>query len=169
MGMPPHSARETRPERADIGADLAARSIRLPRIRAVAAGLASEPARRRSRRAIGCPGVEERRLHGASSSHDGILRADTESRQEGAMAATPMQVPELDASFEALVRDAAGDAGAVRIRLRTWLANAEAWRIREALRECNGNRTKAAQRLGIGRRTLYNKMEKLCLVPRWTG
>ena len=49
------------------------------------------------------------------------------------MAATPMQTPELDASFEALVRDAAGDGGAVRIRLRTWLANAEAWRIREAL------------------------------------
>jgi DNA-binding NtrC family response regulator len=85
-----------------------------------------------------------------------------------AQAATPILVSELD-SFEELVARTTGDGGAVRMRLRTWLANAEAWRIREALRECNGNRTKAARLLGIGRRTLYNKMEKLCLVPTWTG
>jgi DNA-binding NtrC family response regulator len=85
-----------------------------------------------------------------------------------AEAATPTRATELDASFEDLVRHAVLERGA-GIRLRTWLANAEAWRIREALRECNGNRTAAARKLGIGRRTLYNKMEKLCLVPTWTG
>ena len=38
---------------------------------------------------------------------------------------------------------------------------AEAWRIGHALRQCRGNRTAAARMLGIGRRTLYSKMEKL--------
>ena len=40
---------------------------------------------------------------------------------------------------------------------------AEAWRIEQALRETRGNRSAAARRLGIGRRTLYAKMHKLGL------
>jgi DNA-binding NtrC family response regulator len=51
--------------------------------------------------------------------------------------------------------------------LRDWLALAEAWRIAQALREARGNRSAAARRLGIGRRTLYTKIAKLGLIPAW--
>jgi DNA-binding NtrC family response regulator len=53
--------------------------------------------------------------------------------------------------------------------LRDWLALAEAWRIVGALREAQGNRSAAAQALGIGRRTLYSKMERLGLGTIWSG
>lgn len=52
--------------------------------------------------------------------------------------------------------------------LRSWLELAEAWRITQALRECNGNRSAAARLLGIGRRTLYAKMDKLGITPTWS-
>ena len=51
--------------------------------------------------------------------------------------------------------------------LKEWIALAEAWRIARALREHRGNRSATARALGIGRRTLYTKMEKLGLVPSW--
>ncbi|HIF94669.1 MAG: helix-turn-helix domain-containing protein [Myxococcales bacterium] len=51
--------------------------------------------------------------------------------------------------------------------LRAWLDLAEAYRITQALRECGGNRSAAARLLGIGRRTLYAKMEKLGITPSW--
>jgi len=51
------------------------------------------------------------------------------------------------------------------LSLRDWMALAEAWRIARALRDARGNRSAAARALGIGRRTLYTKMEKLGLVP----
>ena len=51
--------------------------------------------------------------------------------------------------------------------LRDWIALAETWRITQALRESRGNRSAAARALGIGRRTLYAKMDKLGLVPSW--
>ena len=53
------------------------------------------------------------------------------------------------------------------LRLREWIDLAEAWRIAQALRETRGNRAAAARLLGIGRRTLYTKMEKLGLEPTW--
>ena len=62
-----------------------------------------------------------------------------------------------------LERDGAGPA-----TLRAWLDLAEAWRITQALRACKGNRSAAARMLGIGRRTLYSKMEKLEITPTWT-
>ena len=49
--------------------------------------------------------------------------------------------------------------------LREWLAEIEAWRIRHALERNQFNRTSAARELGIGRRTLYTKMEKLGINP----
>jgi len=52
--------------------------------------------------------------------------------------------------------------------LRDWIALAEAWRIARALRDARGNRSAAARALGIGRRTLYSKIEKLGLVPSWS-
>ena len=51
--------------------------------------------------------------------------------------------------------------------LRAWLDLAEAWKITRTLRECRGNRSAAARSLGIGRRTLYAKMEKLQIAPTW--
>ena len=47
------------------------------------------------------------------------------------------------------------------ISLKDWRDLAEAWRIARALESCQGNRSAAARELGIGRRTLYAKMEKL--------
>ena len=64
----------------------------------------------------------------------------------------------------ARLEQASGDARS----LRTWLDLAEAWRITEALRDCRGNRSAAARVLGIGRRTLYAKMDKLGIAPTWT-
>jgi len=54
-----------------------------------------------------------------------------------------------------------------RPTLRAWLECAEAWRIAQALEQSRGNRSAAARSLGIGRRTLYTKMEKLGIQPRW--
>ena len=58
-------------------------------------------------------------------------------------------------------------AGGESVTLRAWLDRAEAWRILHALREAGGNRSAAARSLGIGRRTLYTKMEKLGIHPSW--
>jgi DNA-binding NtrC family response regulator len=66
--------------------------------------------------------------------------------------------------IERRARSANGDTG---LALRDWLALAEAWRIAQALRETRGNRSAAARTLGIGRRTLYTKIDKLGLVPAW--
>ena len=51
--------------------------------------------------------------------------------------------------------------------LRAWTDLAEAWRITQVLGECNGNRSAAARRLEIGRRTLYAKMDKLGITSSW--
>jgi DNA-binding NtrC family response regulator len=67
--------------------------------------------------------------------------------------------------FEDLERWARGPEG---LPLREWIALAEAWRIAQALREHRGNRSATARALGIGRRTLYTKMEKLGLEPSWS-
>jgi DNA-binding NtrC family response regulator len=64
---------------------------------------------------------------------------------------------------ERLDRDGAGPQS-----LRAWIDLAEAWRITQVLRACKGNRSAAARELGIGRRTLYSKMEKLEITPTWT-
>jgi DNA-binding NtrC family response regulator len=67
--------------------------------------------------------------------------------------------------LEARARRAHGERA---LPLRDWVALAEAWRIAQALRDARGNRAAAARALGIGRRTLYTKMEKLGLTPVWT-
>jgi DNA-binding NtrC family response regulator len=75
---------------------------------------------------------------------------------------TKEAAPVADVGLEELARTADG------LPLRDFLAIAEAWRIARALRDHRGNRSAAARALGIGRRTLYTKMEKLGLVPTWT-
>jgi DNA-binding NtrC family response regulator len=69
--------------------------------------------------------------------------------------------PSLDLLFEGFLRRAAAHNGGSAPKLRDWVSLAEAWRISHALRQCRGNRSAAARLLGIGRRTLYSKMEKL--------
>lgn len=51
--------------------------------------------------------------------------------------------------------------------LKAWLDLAEAYRITQALQETRGNRSAAARLLGIGRRTLYAKMDKLGISATW--
>lgn len=72
--------------------------------------------------------------------------------------------------FERFLRYAGDRASATggSPSLREWLDLAETWRITRALRDCKGNRSAAARNLGIGRRTLYAKMDKLGIVPSWT-
>ena len=76
--------------------------------------------------------------------------------------------PSLDLLFDGFLRQAATQNGGSAPKLRDWVNLAEAWRISHALRQCRGNRTAAAQLLGIGRRTLYSKMEKLEIVPSFS-
>ena len=68
--------------------------------------------------------------------------------------------------FEGFLSEA-GAAGEEPRSLRAWLDLAEAWKITKTLRECRGNRSAAARALGIGRRTLYAKMDKLQIAPTW--
>lgn len=72
-----------------------------------------------------------------------------------------------DPSLADLEQQARARNGGRPLPLRDWVALAEAWRIAHALREASGNRTAAARALGIGRRTLYSKLEKLGLAPVW--
>jgi len=66
-----------------------------------------------------------------------------------------------------LERRARDTDGRPALPLRDWVAQAEAWRIAQALRQTRGNRSAAARVLGIGRRTLYTKIEKLGLEMSW--
>jgi DNA-binding NtrC family response regulator len=81
----------------------------------------------------------------------------------------PETTPEPIDEFTRFVKDAAMNeqTGDRAPTLKAWLDLAEAYRITEALRECNGNRSAAARLLGIGRRTLYAKMDKLNITATW--
>lgn len=74
---------------------------------------------------------------------------------------------QIDALLEQLYRCALEVEGRSSLELPEWVDRAEAWRIVKALRECRGNRSAAARVLGIGRRTLYTKMERLGVGPAW--
>jgi DNA-binding NtrC family response regulator len=69
--------------------------------------------------------------------------------------------PAYEQLFSELMRGVADPPGGALPSLREFVDLAEAWRIHRALRECRGNRSAAARTLGIGRRTLYSKLEKL--------
>ena len=81
----------------------------------------------------------------------------------------------IDASFETVNEFARFlQDSAVRDRrdgqattLKAWTDLAEAYRITQVLRDCRGNRSAAARVLGIGRRTLYAKMDKLGISATW--
>jgi DNA-binding NtrC family response regulator len=68
--------------------------------------------------------------------------------------------PAYEQLFAELLRGVADPPDALP-GLREFVDLAEAWRIHRALRDCRGNRSAAARALGIGRRTLYSKLDKL--------
>ena len=72
-----------------------------------------------------------------------------------------------DSRLARLFEEIAASGAPAGPTLRSWLDAAEAWRIREALAAVRGNRSAAARSLGIGRRTLYAKMEKHGIRPIW--
>jgi DNA-binding NtrC family response regulator len=72
-----------------------------------------------------------------------------------------------DRELQEFLRQVVQAEGEEPLPLRAWLDLAEAWKITRTLRACRGNRSAAARRLGIGRRTLYAKMEKLQITPTW--
>lgn len=82
------------------------------------------------------------------------------------VAAAVEETPGSSALSE-LERGARGEKGAGVLPLREWAALAEAWRITQALRDHRGNRSAAARALGIGRRTLYTKIDRLGLELSW--
>jgi DNA-binding NtrC family response regulator len=75
----------------------------------------------------------------------------------------------LEAVLEQLYRASLEIEGRDSLELREWVERAEAWRIVQVLRECRGNRSAAARALGIGRRTLYTKMDRLGVAPAWVA
>ena len=79
----------------------------------------------------------------------------------------PLDASALDAFFEKFFETAAEKRGGAP-NLTEWVDLAEGWRIVRALREARGNRAAAARALGIGRRTLYTKMEKLGIAPKFS-
>jgi len=87
--------------------------------------------------------------------------------QEDRLSTMGQEIPGLDGLFDDLLRRSADQRGGRKPNLREWVDLAEAWRVAHALREARGNRSAAARALGIGRRTLYSKMEKLGITPSW--
>jgi DNA-binding NtrC family response regulator len=74
----------------------------------------------------------------------------------------------IETLFARFLEGATHRNGGTPPSLRDWVDLAEAWRIAHALRECRGNRSAAARLLGIGRRTLYTKMEKFGIEPTYS-
>jgi len=98
---------------------------------------------------------------------DWIARSSRDADDSGTVSREPRDPRRLDDVFESLYAEALGRRGGEPLRLREWVDLAESWRIMRALRECRGNRSAAARALGIGRRTLYTKMEKLGISSVW--
>ena len=78
-----------------------------------------------------------------------------------------LQPTAVGCNFEHFVRHLSSTQDYEPSSLRAWLDLAEAWKIARTLDDCRGNRSAAARALGIGRRTLYAKMEKLRIAPAW--
>ncbi len=75
--------------------------------------------------------------------------------------------PAREREFEEFFQQAVREQSDEPLSLRAWLDLAEAWKITRTLRACGGKRSAAARALGIGRRTLYAKMDKLRITPSW--
>ena len=73
----------------------------------------------------------------------------------------PLERDRLEQLFEALYERAIALEGRPSLTLAEWLRHAECWRIRLALEHCGGDRTAAARRLGVPRRSLYYRMQQV--------
>ena len=91
--------------------------------------------------------------------------AENEQELEAPQPAAGARDPEDSEAVRVLVA-ASGDA-TQPLELRSWVELAEAWYITRTLRAVRGNRSEAARVLGIGRRTLYAKMQKLGIEASW--
>ena len=85
-------------------------------------------------------------------------------RIDGAKSAADEVSSELTAMNSLL---AASGSPQSPLDLRRWLELAETWYITRTLSAVQGNRSEAARALGIGRRTLYAKMQKLGIEASW--
>jgi len=112
-----------------------------------------------------CPGGGPRTLPGRSPGRLPEPGAGPPSAVDPDEAARPRALEREIARFLAHAQQVEEDGE--DLSLRQWLDLAEAWKIARALRACRGNRSAAARKLGIGRRTLYAKMEKLDITPTW--
>jgi DNA-binding NtrC family response regulator len=73
----------------------------------------------------------------------------------------PLERDRLEQLFEALYEEAVAAEGRPSLTLAEWLRHAERWRIQLALDRCGGDRTAAARRLGVPRRSLYYRMQQV--------
>ncbi|MEN8162374.1 MAG: helix-turn-helix domain-containing protein [Myxococcota bacterium] len=71
---------------------------------------------------------------------------------------------QLEPLLESIYESAVALEGRPSLGLAEWLRHAEAWRIRLALHACGGDKSAAARRLGVPRRTLYHRMHLLGLM-----
>jgi two-component system C4-dicarboxylate transport response regulator DctD len=69
----------------------------------------------------------------------------------------------LELLFEALYEEAIAEEGRPSLTLGDWLRHVERRCIRLALEHCGGDRTAAARRLGLPRRSLYYRMRQVGL------
>ena len=76
----------------------------------------------------------------------------------------PLERDRLEQLFEALYEKAIASEGRPSLTLADWLRYAERWRIHLALELCGGDRTAAARRLGVPRRSLYYRMQQVGVV-----
>ena len=86
--------------------------------------------------------------------------ADSET-ETTLLSAPPLPTGSHRDLFHRFLERAEAEATESPLTLKAWRDLAESWRITQALGACAGNRSAAARQLGIGRRTLYAKMEKL--------
>ncbi len=81
----------------------------------------------------------------------------------------PVPRRSLDLLISALYRVSVEENGGRPPDLQEWLDLVEGWRIAHVLEEEGGNLSSAARVLGLGRRTLYRRLEKLGHRPGAVG
>jgi DNA-binding NtrC family response regulator len=89
-----------------------------------------------------------------------VIRAAATLAEEGGQIQVYHFPPEITQG-ESLIEEAMKAIGRKTTRYRELVDRFERRCIEHALQACNGNRTQAAKMLGIDRRSLYEKMQRL--------
>jgi DNA-binding NtrC family response regulator len=79
------------------------------------------------------------------------------------MQRVPAERDRLEQLFEVLYEQAVAREGHATLSLDDWVRHAERWRIQLAIEHCGGDRSAAARRLGVPRRSLYYRMQQVGL------